>query len=298
MIDAAWAFAQYEEQKSILPKANFPSDSKHVSGLSEIAHDFDVFLLDAYGVLNIGGTAIAGVPERMAALQKLGKQLYVLTNGASVPPEYALQKYRSFGYDFKPENIIASRVALKKYLSEQPKIKWGVMAPEYAEINELCVDATRLVDDPSQYDFCEGFILLGSELWHEDMQSRLIETLIQNPRPVLVGNPDIVAPCEGGFSLEPGWFAKRIREQSGIQPIYFGKPFQNVYEMVLSQIDPSIPRDRILMVGDTLHTDIIGGAAAGVKTALITGHGLFAGEDVQAYIDASGIVPDYISKDP
>ena len=50
------------------------------------------------------------------------------------------------------------------------------------------------------------------------------------------------------------------------------------------------------MVGDTLHTDVLGGAAIGVKTILITEYGLFAGKDVAGYIKDSGIVPDWISK--
>jgi ribonucleotide monophosphatase NagD (HAD superfamily) len=52
------------------------------------------------------------------------------------------------------------------------------------------------------------------------------------------------------------------------------------------------------MVGDTLHTDILGGAAYGVKTALVTGHGLFANHNVTPYIAKSGIVPDYIMVSP
>ncbi|MFD1810358.1 HAD hydrolase-like protein [Gemmobacter lanyuensis] len=34
------------------------------------------------------------------------------------------------------------------------------------------------------------------------------------------------------------------------------------------------------MVGDTLHTDILGGQAAGHGTILVTDHGLFKGRDV------------------
>jgi ribonucleotide monophosphatase NagD (HAD superfamily) len=48
------------------------------------------------------------------------------------------------------------------------------------------------------------------------------------------------------------------------------------------------------MVGDTLHTDILGGAQAGWKTVLVTDHGLLRGENVEQAIARSGIVPDYI----
>jgi len=52
------------------------------------------------------------------------------------------------------------------------------------------------------------------------------------------------------------------------------------------------------MVGDTLHTDILGGAAFGIKTALVTGHDLFANQDITPYIKKSGIVPNYIMTSP
>ena len=51
---------------------------------------------------------------------------------------------------------------------------------------------------------------------------------------------------------------------------------------------------RVLMVGDTLHTDILGGAQAGFATALVTGHGSLLGLEVAAAIQGSGIAPDHI----
>ena len=48
------------------------------------------------------------------------------------------------------------------------------------------------------------------------------------------------------------------------------------------------------MVGDTLHTDVLGGAAYGIKTALVTDHGLFSGYDYKKFIEQTQIVPDFI----
>jgi ribonucleotide monophosphatase NagD (HAD superfamily) len=48
------------------------------------------------------------------------------------------------------------------------------------------------------------------------------------------------------------------------------------------------------MVGDSLHTDILGGAAYGVKTVLVTEHGLFSGFDCRQFIMETKIVPDFI----
>jgi glycerol 3-phosphatase-2 len=45
--------------------------------------------------------------------------------------------------------------------------------------------------------------------------------------------------------------------------------------MARERIRPGVPDERVLMVGDTLHTDILGGNAAGFRTALIAGLRLF-----------------------
>ena len=56
---------------------------------------------------------------------------------------------------------------------------------------------------------------------------------------------------------------------------------------------PDVPRDRIAMCGDTLHTDIVGAAAFGWRTVLVTGDGLLAGLDSTACCDRSGIHADW-----
>ncbi len=294
--DADWAFAQYEKVRDALPTAKFPSCSNEISNIGEVADQFDVFLLDAFGVLNVGDTVIEGAPERVAALQAAGKQVFVVTNGASLPPEVSLAKYRKFGFDFKQSDVIASRDALSVGLGGRPEKLWGVMALEQSKLEDFPAPCLRLGLDAAVYDQVEGFILLGSAPWTGAHQDMMISSLKRNPRPVLVGNPDIVAPRETGLSLEPGWYAHDLTHRTGIKPEFFGKPFTNVYDLALAKVDSSISRERIAMVGDTLHTDVLGGAAIGVKTILITDYGLFAGRDVAGYIKDSGIVPDWISR--
>ena len=63
--------------------ARFPDASMHLPGLLAVADRCDSFLLDAFGVLNVGETAIPGAVASMAALRAQGKRLCVLTNAAS-----------------------------------------------------------------------------------------------------------------------------------------------------------------------------------------------------------------------
>jgi len=150
-----------------------------------------------------------------------------------------------------------------------------------------------LEDDPSVYADVEGFILLSSAEWSDTRQNILADALMRNQRPVLVGNPDIVAPRETGLSLEPGYYAHDLAARADCVPDFYGKPFSNIFDMANERLGGFDP-DRTAMVGDTLHTDVLGGAACGVQTVLIADHGLFAGLDVADFIDRSGVVPNFI----
>ena len=292
------AFARYERARHRLPNVARPAQCQRLPNLDAISHDIDVFLLDAFGVLNIGESAIPGVPERVAGLQKMGKKVMVVSNAAGYPHSGLMQKYSRLGYTFDPDDVITSRKAALAGLHAMPRSRWGLMATESLGREDLeHLDLTYLAEDPVAYDAAEGFILLGSAAWTDERQALLEASLIKNPRPVVVGNPDIVAPRENGFSTEPGSYAHALGDVTGTEPLFFGKPFQNIFDLAFRRLGRFDP-DRTVMVGDSLHTDILGGQAAGIKTALIAGYGFLAGHDAGSYIQSSGIQPDYILDQP
>ena len=162
---------------------------------------------------------------------------------------------------------------------------WGLMVSDGVDAAEFeALDHVRLRDDPDAYEAAEGILMIGSATWSEARQDRLEAALGQRPRPVLVGNPDIVAPRATGFSVEPGYYAHRLADRTGVEPEFFGKPFANVFDLAFSRVD-GIDRSRIVMVGDSLHTDVLGAQVAGIASALVTGHGFLAGRDAREQDD-------------
>lgn len=290
---AAEAVARYEHLQSRLPTATFPKTSIHKAHLGELVDLIDCFVLDGFGVLNIGDTTVPGAVERVNKLRSMGKVMRVLTNGATLPSSRTVAKYKAWGLEFDHSEVVSSRDALARELLKHESKRWGFVAIDASELHTLAPHAVLLEDDVAVYDKCDGFVLLGARDWNVQRQHLLEESLRRHSRPVLVGNPDLVAPQPGILSREPGLYAHALTDAGVANVQFFGKPFDDAFAIVresLQGIDPS----RIAMVGDTLHTDILGGAQAGWKTVLVTGHGLLRGMDVNAAIARSAIVPDYI----
>lgn len=302
-------FNRYEEIRARLPKFSDNSaaklvQSQDIENLGEIADDFDVFLFDAFGVLNVGETAIHGAAERVKTLQELGKKVYILTNSASYEKPSLSRKFARLGFDINDDHIISSREVLFSILNDRNLFssydgkKWGIIG--ICDLGDLPrkIDTVRYQpEDQSEFYSADAFIFLSSANWTHKDQNKFVQYLKDNPKPVFIGNPDLVAPREGCFSLEPGYFAHEILDMTTSSIEFYGKPFSDAFRIAIDHANNNAnptKLDRILMIGDTLHTDIIGGKSAKIKTALVTDHGTFSGQDVKPYIEKSQIIPDFV----
>ncbi|MDH3666130.1 MAG: HAD-IIA family hydrolase [Paracoccaceae bacterium] len=278
-----------------MPAATFPAVSRRIRNLGELAGEIDVFVLDGYGVLNVGASVVPGAPARVAALRAAGKRVLVLTNGATRPARDRLAKYREMGFDFADDDLISSRDALAAAMAGRRHMRWGFAATAGSEIGSIVPQASLLGDDPADYAAMDGFALLSTGAWNRDRQALLLAALRARPRPVLVGNPDLAAPREDGFSAEPGLFAHEIEDRTEVVPQFHGKPFEGVFHMAAARIGQGVPAHRIAMVGDTLHTDVLGGAAMGWQTVLVMNHGLMKAANPDRLHEITDIRPHFIA---
>jgi HAD superfamily hydrolase (TIGR01450 family) len=260
-----------------------------IASLLDIAGEIDAFVFDAFGVLNVGDRLIDGADRRLQALRARNCQIRVLTNAASQDHAGAVAKFRRLGLALDADEIVTSRQAT---LHRLPAGRLGVIAAEGDGLGDLRPPFIRLGDAPDDYDAADAFLFLSSAMWSDTRQAILMDSMARDPRPVIVANADLAAPREHGFTLEPGHFGHLVEDAFPGRVSFFGKPFRDVYALVEATL-PGIPRDRIAMCGDTLHTDIMGAAAFGWRTVLVTADGLFAGRDSRDYCERSGIRPDW-----
>jgi hypothetical protein len=73
--DNNWAFHAYEAARSRLPHSRFLNAFQIADKLSDITDNLDTFLLDGFGVLNVGKTAIPGLLTVLNIYVHKGKKL-------------------------------------------------------------------------------------------------------------------------------------------------------------------------------------------------------------------------------
>lgn len=269
---------------------------------SEVVQSYSVIFFDAYGVLKNPGGIIRGVPEVLQGLRQAGKDYYVITNDSSRSPQKMAEVYRHerFGELIPAERNISSGLLASDYLRSTvaPGKKVAYLGSptsayyiEHAELEPVPVGKCV-------YDEVEALVLLDDEGfdWFSDL-NRTINLLRRRNVPMVVANADYAYPVSGNeVAVAVGSLANMIENVIGKEFIRFGKPDTLIYSYAMriaQEINPGLERRSVLMVGDTLRTDVRGANKFGIDTVLVLS-GNVQPERAEMLIDTYGIVPTYI----
>jgi len=285
-------FSLYESIRPLLPTSNTTKTPLHVKNSKELAQCAECFFLDAYGVLNVGTKAIKGAKEFLDLLRLNNTPFLVLTNSATIPKTAVHKRLNNMGFNLNLDDIISSREVMFSKLKSN-SLKIGVIS--HTRYLEQPLNATFLEEEG--FWESEGFLFLSTLKWNDKLQIKWKEELAKKPRPVWVANPDMTSPIDNGqFSKQPGFYTLLEPQNLFSKCTYVGKPFNDVFVHALRIAKQrwDIKADEVMMLGDTLHTDILGANSMGMKSALIENYGFFKGLDCKKFIEKSKIYPDVI----
>jgi HAD superfamily hydrolase (TIGR01459 family) len=265
-----------------------------LSGLREIAPDYDALVCDVWGVLHNGHVANAGAVEALRMFRRERGKVILLSN-APRPKQDLEAQFARFGvpadcYDDIVTSGIATRLDLEGR-SRDRRLRMFHLGPERDRgiFEGLDIDLT---------DIAAAEIVLDSGLFDDDVETpddygERLAVMKAKGLLMLCANPDWVVQRGGRLIWCAGALANEY-EKIGGRVVYYGKPMPEIYALVRA-IAPGARR--MLAVGDGLHTDIKGANRVGIDALFIADgiHGeiikavtgehmaeLFAGAEVHA----------------
>ena len=282
--------------------------------LPEIIDRYDAFCFDGYGTLyNRGSFVYPGAMEWFQSLRRAKKLVRLVTNAASDVDEVLARDADKRGFDFTSEETISSGSLLRDLVNRlrHGEIVDGTFVNPYKvcevyyigrETGKHVLDACGISAVAMDKEPVEPIVAVSSAKDTPETFARAVKILQKPEAMLLVLNSDAWAPKipdENGTVREPvsGALCERLRRASmceanggdGCKTFYLGKPFPAIWERVKA----SLPQNaRVLMIGDTLGTDVFGAKVAGFDSALVVGRNVPAAE-LEADEAALGIRPDY-----
>ncbi len=270
----------------------------------ELKDKFEVFVFDIYGVVWDGKKLFDGVAETLEKLRKEGKKIILLSNSTASSFIFK-EKYAERGLVHKvhyDDLVTSGDLAKLTFLEDNRPLKFYQLFRR----NEFLFEGTGYeeLSEPADADF----VYIGTPQMNGEDYLTLepfideIKKIKDLNKVMICANPDLKAHEQKYEQpvIRQGSIALYYQELGG-EVEYFGKPYPEIFDYALRKY-PDIENNKILMVGDTLGTDILGGNSYGIKTALVlTG---ISYEDMQEegfasieeYIEDFGVEPDYVVK--
>jgi HAD superfamily hydrolase (TIGR01450 family) len=268
----------------------------------EVAKRYKVLFFDAYGVLKNSRGILEGIDRTFDFLLESDIDFYIVTNDASRSPQRLAAAYIEQGLAMvDADRIISSGMLATEYL--RLKVKTGSVAYLGTEasahyLQEVGLDTLSIADvDLDQCEDINALVFLDDEGfdWNRDI-NKIVNLLRQRNIPAIVANTDRSYPVSSKeVAVAVGGVADMVEAITGRRFIKFGKPDAQMFIFAYdhSQRAQEVGKEQILMVGDTLTTDILGGNKFGIDTALVLS-GNTQRESAAEQIHATGIIPDYI----
>ncbi|MCK5247770.1 HAD-IIA family hydrolase [Candidatus Bipolaricaulota bacterium] len=246
-------------------------------------NDYDAFFLDVDGVLVHDSQPIEGAMEAFRALQSAG-QVLILTNNSTRSRQQHAERLSSLGFSVQSGDVVCSSFVVAEYLREAHGEVTVWPLGEIGLTDELLASGHRLAAEPGQaqwvvagMDRAIDYAKLADGLRALNAGARLAAT-----------NLDGTYPTPEGQMPGAGAIVGALRGMGFDPEVNVGKPEKASYDIAIGMT--KVARNRVLMIGDRLETDIHGGNQSDLDTLLV-----LTGISREPDIEKSGIHPTWIS---
>lgn len=248
--------------------------------------DKRLFLLDIDGTVCIGERLISGTKQFLEAVKESGGQFVFITNNSTRGIDDYIRSFQKLGIATDHTNFITASYATVQYLKKHYEGKLIYVMGTKSLMRELKRNGIRVTVDCQDPEIACVLVSYDNQLTYE----KIMDTCqILSTREVgyIATNLDYVCPIEFGYVPDCGAICQMLEHAVKRTPQYMGKPGTDMVESALKL--NHYPKEKTLIVGDRLYTDILCGYSAGVETALV-----LTGEATKEEAEKYQYGPDYI----
>jgi len=223
-------------------------------------------ILDMDGVLWKLNSPIGDLPETFNRIKARGLKVAFATNNGTQTPEQYTERLANLGIKIEPWQVVTSALGVANLLERKfPNHGSIFVIGGLGVVKALTESGFELL--PTKAASAARAVVMGidPEINFEKMSEAAL--LVRNGVPFYATNPDKTFPTPRGQIPGAGAWISVITTATGVEPIFAGKPEPYLLDLARARLGTA--KEQTLVVGDRLETDIAGGQAAGMPTALV-----------------------------
>jgi NagD protein len=244
------------------------------------------YLIDMDGVIHRGGHLIPGADRFIAELRSAGVPFLFLTNNSQRTRRDVATKLQRLGIEVEEEHVFTCAMATARFLAAQKPGGTAFVIGEGGLLTALHSNGYAVVDrDPDYVVVGEGRTLTF------EMVEAALGMILAGAK-LVATNLDPNCPTHKGTRPGCGAVVAMLEAAAGVKAFSVGKPSPVMLRAARKEL--GLRTDQTVVIGDTMETDILGGAQLGFKTILVLSGGTRR-EDLARYAYRPDLVVESIA---
>lgn len=224
-------------------------------------------ILDLHGVLFLQGKPIPETLEIVSQLHARRIPLFFVTNSSTSSRGRLVDQLTAYGIPCQHDNVISAGVATGTYLAERRAYESNIGVVGQDGLRRLLKEAgfqrVTLDFDTQPLDY----LVVARDPGFNYAKLMAAWQALRNGATFLATSTDRIVPIAGGYVPGPGPLISALENASGVEPIVIGKPSPYIFGLLVRGTDLK-PAD-VVVVGDSLETDVVAGREWGAATAVV-----------------------------
>ena len=246
-----------------------------------------LFLFDMDGTLYLGERLFPFTKELLSTIKNNGDRYVFMTNNSSKSVVDYVKKLEKLGIPAEKEDFITSSQATAYYLKKNHSNAKLYVCGTQSLKDELVSEGFVVTQELDEVDV----IVMGfdTELTFKKLED-VSKLLLTRDVAYIATNPDLICPTEFGSVPDCGSVSIMIKNATGKEPLFVGKPSPLMPTLAMDKW--GISPENTAVIGDRIYTDIKSGINAGVHSILV-----MSGETTEQILNASKDKPELVLPD-